>query len=103
MATMSNESDPSGTFMGVSRTTIPWWPTVDADLCDGCDGGYDCLKFCPHGVYKKLTNPAIIEVENKFNCVVFCQACKKMCPKDAITFPKKAEILQIIKEARKSF
>jgi len=97
---MSNESGDGSTFMGVARQKIPWWPSIDNERCDGCSGEYDCLKFCPHQVYKPLTNPAKISVENRYNCVVFCQACKKMCPKDAISFPQKAEMLKIIKEER---
>lgn len=97
---MPSESGDGSTFMGVAREKIPWWPRVDSEKCDGCSGEYDCLKFCPHQVYKPLTNPAKISVENRYNCVVFCQACKKMCPKDAISFPQKAEMLRIIKEER---
>lgn len=97
---MSNEGGIGSTFMGVAREKIPWWPVVDVDKCDGCAGGFDCLKFCPHQVYISLDNPPKIEVENQYNCVVFCKACQKMCPKDALSFPNKSDILKIIKEAR---
>ncbi|MFW9967715.1 MAG: ferredoxin family protein [Candidatus Thorarchaeota archaeon] len=100
MDTTSSESGPGMSFMGVDREKIPWWPTVDLQHCDGCNGEYDCLKFCPHRVYKPLENPSRISVENPFNCVVFCQACRKMCPKDAISFPSKGDILKLIKEER---
>ena len=96
----SSKSGSGTTFMGVDREKIPWWPTIDLDMCDGCNGEYDCLKFCPHKVYRPLENPSGIEVENKYNCVVFCQACSKMCPKDAISFPAKGDILKIIKAER---
>ncbi|MEM2143656.1 MAG: ferredoxin family protein [Candidatus Thorarchaeota archaeon] len=86
--------------MGVDRRLIPWWPRIDTTLCDGCGGAYDCLKFCPHHVYRSRSGPPYIEVENPYNCVVFCQACKKMCPKGAISFPDKSEILGLIKAAR---
>ena len=95
-----DESKPSTTFMGVSREKIAWWPIIDLRKCDGCSGAYDCLKFCPHRVYKPLESPSRIEVENPYNCVVFCTACSKMCPRDAISFPAKANILKIIKEER---
>jgi NAD-dependent dihydropyrimidine dehydrogenase PreA subunit len=100
MDTTSSEPGLGATFMGVDRKKIPWWPTIDLENCDGCNGEYDCLKFCPHRVYKPVDNPARIEVENQYNCVVFCQACKKMCPKDAISFPTKADILKLIKSER---
>jgi len=95
-----SEGGIGSTFMGVAREKIPWWPTVDTSKCDGCAGEFDCLKFCPHQVYKPSTDSQSIEVENKFNCVVFCRACQKMCPKDALAFPNKSDILKIIKEAR---
>ncbi len=94
------ESGTETTFMGVKREKIPWWPFIDLEKCDGCNGEYDCLKFCPHRVYKSLENPLRITVENRYNCVVFCQACSKMCPKDAITFPSKGDILKLIKAER---
>lgn len=96
----SSKSEPSATFMGVDREKIPWWPTIDLEKCDGCNGEYDCLKFCPHRVYKPLENPSRIAVEKRYNCVVFCQACRKMCPKDAISFPSKGDILKLIKVER---
>ncbi|MFW9801948.1 MAG: ferredoxin family protein [Candidatus Thorarchaeota archaeon] len=96
----SSESGSDETFMGVARDKIPWWPTIDLERCDGCNGEYDCLKFCPHRVYKPIETPSRISVENPYNCVVFCQACKKMCPKDAISFPSKGEILKLIKTER---
>lgn len=97
---MSNGDEQRSTFMGVDRRKIPWWPRIDTDKCDGCSGEYDCLKFCPHRVYRPLKNPARIEVENPYNCVVFCKACQKMCPQDAISFPEKSEILKLIKSIR---
>ncbi|MHA1780062.1 MAG: 4Fe-4S dicluster domain-containing protein [Candidatus Thorarchaeota archaeon] len=100
MGTSSSELNPESTFMGVARTKIPWWPKIDLEKCDGCNGEYDCLNFCPHRVYRPLEDPFRIEVENRYNCVVFCQACKKMCPKDAISFPSKGDILKLIKAER---
>ena len=95
-----SEGGIGSTFMGVFREKIPWWPNVDTSKCDGCSGEFDCLKFCPHQVYKPSADRKLIEVENKFNCVVFCRACQKMCTKDALSFPNKSDILKIIKEAR---
>lgn len=100
MDTISSESGPETTFMGVDRLKIPWWPSIIAEKCDGCNGEYDCLKFCPHRVFKPTEDSTGISVENRYNCVVFCRACSRLCPKDAILFPLKAEILKIIKQER---
>jgi NAD-dependent dihydropyrimidine dehydrogenase PreA subunit len=95
-----SEGGIGSTFMGVAREKIPWWPNIDTSKCDGCSGEFDCLKFCPHQVYKPSADSRLIEVENKFNSVEFCRACQKMCPKDALSFPNKSDILKTIKEAR---
>ena len=36
----------------------------------------------------------------RYNCVVFCRACAKTCALDALTFPDKKEITQLIKKLR---
>jgi len=86
------------TFMSVPRKKIPWWPTIDYDKCNFC---MECDKFCPHQVYaitddekKKLI------IANPYNCVVFCRACAKACAPDALTFPEKREITELIKKLR---
>ncbi len=97
---MTSDESSERTFMGVDRTKIPWWPRIDYEKCDGCGGAYDCMDFCPHRVYAARDDPPRVEVENPYNCVVFCKACKKMCPHDAISFPDKSAVLKTIKAAR---
>jgi len=85
-------------FMGVPRKKIPWWPTIDYDKCNFC---MECDKFCPHHVYEKRENEQRkLVVTNPYNCVVFCRACAKACPEDALSFPDKREITKMIKEMR---
>lgn len=89
------------TFMGVPRTKIPWWPTIDYSKCNLC---MECDKFCPHQVYElkegeKEEKKLIIK--NPYNCVVFCRACSKTCPLDALTFPNKKDVVKLIKSIRK--
>lgn len=96
---MSNSYDANKeTFMGVPRNKIPWWPTIDYKKCNFC---MECDKFCPHNVYEKTEdeNKQLI-VKNPYNCVVFCRACSKACAPDALTFPDKREITQMIKKIR---
>ena len=86
------------TFMGVTRSRIPWYPTIDYSKCDFC---MECDKFCPHKVFeRKEDNPKLV-VKNLENCVVFCRACSKACPLDAIFFPDKNQILALIQKIRK--
>ena len=83
-------------FMGVARENINWCPTIDYDKCIDCG---DCAKFCAHEVYASENDKII--VQNPLNCVVFCQACAKMCPIDkVITFPAKKDVLNQIKQIK---
>ena len=68
----------------------------DYDKCIDCG---DCAKFCAHEVYASENDKII--VQNPLNCVVFCQACAKMCPIDkVITFPAKKDVLNQIKQIK---
>ena len=80
-------------FMGVPREQIDWFPTINYEKCNNCG---DCVTFCAHGVYEKGEEKILI-VKPK-NCVVFCQACLKMCPiEGAMIFQPKKEVLKQIK------
>lgn len=73
-----------GTWQGMPRENIPWYPTIDAAKCEGCR---ECFKFCSHGVYEweEATNkPKIV---NPFGCVVGCSNCAGKCKSGAIIFP----------------
>ncbi|MHA1490343.1 MAG: 4Fe-4S dicluster domain-containing protein [Promethearchaeota archaeon] len=86
------------TFMGVPRIKIPWWPTIKYDKCNFC---MECDKFCPHNVYEKIEDDTKkLIVKNQYNCVVFCRACLKACPLDALEFPEKRDITTLIKQIR---
>jgi len=89
--------DKEETFMGVPRKRIDWCPRI-SDACNDCG---ECLKFCPHSVLEEATLPdgsKKVVVKNPENCAVFCRACQKMCPLDAISFPDKKETLAAIKK-----
>ena len=85
------------TFMGVPREKIPWAPTIDYARCDFC---MECDKFCPHQVYQRHGGDVKLVVSNPANCVVFCRACAKTCGPDALSFPNKPEIIEVIKRLR---
>ena len=85
------------TFMGVPRTQIPWFPTIDYDKCTFC---MECDAFCPHRVFERRDGDRILVVANPTNCVVFCRACAKTCGPDAISFPGKPETIARIKQIR---
>lgn len=85
------------TFMGVHREKIPWFPTIDYAKCDFC---MECDKFCPHQVYERREGEPKLVVAHPTNCVVFCRACAKTCGPDALSFPSKPEVIELIKRLR---
>jgi len=72
-----------GTWRGHPRETIPWFPAIHADLCDGCGA---CLRFCSFGVLAS-TEDDKVEVVEPFKCQVGCSACAQLCKPRALTFP----------------
>ena len=85
------------TFMGVGRSRIPWAPTIDYEKCNYC---MECDQFCPHKVFERREGEKKLVVANPNNCVVFCRACAKTCGLDALSFPDRAETLNLIKQIR---
>ena len=88
------------TYMGVPRSKIPWCPIVDYSNCNSCEGDPQCFKFCPHNDFGIDEKDKKLMVKNPNNCVVFCRSCRKVCAPDALGFPSKPEILNLIKEIR---
>ena len=74
------------------------WLHSHIDVVGAGDFVVDCVEFCAHGVYK-MENGKLI-VENPKNCVVFCQACMKLCPLNAMIFQGKKDVLNQIRKIK---
>ncbi len=72
-----------GTWRGYPREQIPWYPSISAELCDGCG---ECVKFCTFGVYQAAPEGPTTVAEG-YKCQVGCSMCTDICPTKAITFP----------------
>ncbi|MFW5845964.1 MAG: ATP-binding protein [Planctomycetota bacterium] len=60
-----------------------WFPTLDMERCTHCR---QCLDFCLFNVYELVGKKvAVIAPEN---CKPDCPACARVCPQQAIIFPK---------------
>jgi NAD-dependent dihydropyrimidine dehydrogenase PreA subunit len=81
----------------VPREKIPWFPTIDPDLCIG---DQDCVNFCKNNVLAFEEDTFKVIVVNPYNCVVGCDACSKICPQDAIRFPDKEEFRVTLRRLR---
>jgi NAD-dependent dihydropyrimidine dehydrogenase PreA subunit len=84
------------TWQGIPREQIPWFPMLDETLCDGCD---KCLEFCANRVYTKR-NSGTVYVVQPVNCVVGCDACARLCPHGAISFPPRAMLNTLTNQSR---
>jgi Pyruvate/2-oxoacid:ferredoxin oxidoreductase delta subunit len=78
------EEKDLGTWQGIPREEIPWYPTLLKDLCDGC---MMCLKFCPYGVFEPDEKNEKVLVVHPFYCEVGCSMCAVKCKPKAISFP----------------
>jgi CDP-4-dehydro-6-deoxyglucose reductase len=72
------------TWRAVPRESIPWFPTVIDELCNGCK---KCFKMCPTKVYEWDEEKNVPVVKNPLKCIVGCSTCANVCPTKAIVFP----------------
>ncbi len=62
----------------------PWFPVIDYSRCDNCQ---QCLGFCLFGVYG-VGAEGRVRVTNPISCKTGCPACARICPSEAVIFPK---------------
>lgn len=84
-----------------AREEIAWYPTIDAELCNGCK---ECAEFCRPCVFalgSAEENAAVVKrpkmtVANPMNCLVLCTRCLPICPSSAITLPNPVDFEQYV-------
>jgi ferredoxin len=74
------------TWRGYPREQIPWFPTLDATLCDGCGV---CLRLCSTGALAP-SGDGKVRVAEPMACVVGCSSCAAICKPGAIIFPPRS-------------
>jgi len=82
-------------WRGIPREEIPWFPIIDEERCIGCK---ECVEFCPNEVLEFDEAAGKARVKYPFNCVVECNACAKLCPVAAISFPNEEDFSAFIKK-----
>jgi len=73
-----------GTWRGVPREQVPWYPMLDSGKCQGCK---ECFSFCRQGVYAWDAENDKTLVAEPYRCVVGCSTCASLCKEEAISFP----------------
>jgi NAD-dependent dihydropyrimidine dehydrogenase PreA subunit len=61
-----------------------WYPVIDYSRCTNC---MECIDFCLFGVYGLDRRDALV-VEQPDSCRKGCPACSRVCPENAILFPR---------------
>ncbi len=77
-------------WWGKPRQEIPWYPRIDYDRCVGC--GLCFLTCGGRVVYDWDFEKMRPIVARPYNCMVGCDTCAKLCPRDAIIFPHLGEL-----------
>ncbi|MBR4253650.1 MAG: 4Fe-4S binding protein [Lentisphaeria bacterium] len=72
--------------LATPQNWVPWFPVIDASRCVNCG---KCADFCMFGVYEKADGA--FRVVHPAACKTDCPACARICPANAIIFPKSRE------------
>ena len=89
---------------GIPREDIPWYPTVDKELCTACGV---CIEFCSNNALGGANIGQVYvadeegkpDVVNPFGCVVGCSYCAThLCPQEAISFPSTDMLRQLLRQ-----
>lgn len=94
---MSEGNNLNKPWHGVPREEIEWYPTVVAERCLGCGL---CVTSCGRQVYRFDYDANVPVVDNPLNCMVGCSTCATICPRDAIEFPSRGYLQQLIRERK---
>lgn len=88
-----------GEYAGIPRERIAWFPTIDAARCQPARCELNCISWCQEGVYAQQEDGTVI-VARPYACNVGDVSCSFQCPFDAINFPNKRALRQMLKAAR---
>ena len=88
-----------GEYAGIPRERIPWFPTIDAARCQPARCEMNCISWCQEQVYARQEDGTVV-VARPYACNVGDVSCSFRCPFDAIGFPSRRELRQMLKAAR---
>ena len=83
------------TWKGVPREEIDWHPSIDESKCTGCGM---CITSCGREVFDFDAVKKKAIVARPLQCLVGCTSCEAWCVFDAISFPDKQYVRDVIKK-----
>ena len=89
------------TYAGVPRETIDWFPTLDPVLCQPQSCQQECIGACPRDIYERTLDGKVI-VAHPYECTVGDISCSYKCPFNAISFPSRQDLKEMLDHARKN-
>jgi len=90
------------TYAGLPRNEIDWFPRIDMEKCQPEKCGLVCVKYCPFGVFSIKGN-GLVEVSRPYECNVGDESCKFQCPYDAISFPSREVLKDMLRKVRAKY
>jgi len=87
------------TYTGLPRSKIDWFPCIDQEKCKPPECNFHCVKFCPFGVFSQNTS-GVVQVFKPYECNVGDESCRFQCPFDAISFPTRRELKEMLRKVR---
>lgn len=82
-------------WRGLDRTEIDWSPKIDLDKCTGCGM---CITGCGRAVFDYDQKNKKSIVARPLQCMVGCTSCETWCIYNAISFPDREYVKDLIKE-----
>jgi NAD-dependent dihydropyrimidine dehydrogenase PreA subunit len=90
------------TYTGLPRAEIDWFPIIDQEKCKPEECNFHCIKLCSFGVFSHNGN-GVVEVSKPYECNVGDEACKFQCPLDAISFPTREKLKEMLRKVRAKY
>ena len=88
-------------YAGVPREKIDWFPTINPDLCKPESCNQECISACPRNIYERAADGKVF-VARPNECTVGDISCSYKCHLDAISFPSREDLKQMLIKVRKN-
>jgi len=95
----THQDEEMNSYAGVPRERIAWYPTIDAARCHPDQCQLNCMAWCQKGVYARDDSGRVV-VARPLACTVGDISCSFQCPLDAISFPSKRALREMLQRAR---